>query len=167
MSGALFFKDETTSLLIRASGHITANICADLRPLVFDALDREDPPRQVAVWLEDTRYMDSTFMGLLAGINKRLLKMGADRLILVRPSQSAVELLQELGVLALVDRDEGDRVFPEGAEELGKSVQASADLLLKAHENLMELSDDNRERFKTLHTVLKAQKDSLPEDKEE
>lgn len=158
MSGALFFKDDSKNLYLRAEGHITANLCADLRELVFGALDRTDPPTGVYVWLENCSYMDSTFMGLLVGINKRLLKRGAHKMTLVRPSQSAKDLLAGLGVIGLVEQDQSDRAFPDDALEVGTGSRASTDLLLKAHENLMELSDENRERFGPLHSALSAAK---------
>lgn len=160
MSGALFFKDDRNTLYLRAEGHITANLCADLRELAFDALDRTDPPADVYVWLEDCTYMDSTFMGLLVGINKRLLKRGAHKMTLVRPSQSAKELLSGLGVIGLVEQDTGSRAFPEDALEVGTGARASTDLLLKAHENLMELSAENRDRFGALHSILSQAKEA-------
>ena len=104
--------------------------------------------------------MDSTFMGLLVGINKRLLKRGAHKMTLVRPSQSAKELLAGLGVIGLVEQDTGTRAFPGDAIEVGTGTRASTDLLLKAHENLMELSPENRDRFGALHNILSQEKEA-------
>ena len=45
-------------------------------------------------------------------------------------------------------------------ENIVKTRTASSDLLMKAHENLMELSEANKKRFATLHSVLKGQSES-------
>ena len=42
-------------------------------------------------------------------------------------------------------------------EELGKNQNIDPNLLLKSHENLMELSESNKQKFSTLHDILQNQ----------
>ena len=156
---ALNYIEDDGKLYLKAQGHISAALCADLRSLVFDRFDQPAPVTAMYVDLSLCDYMDSTFMGLLVGFNKRLLRSGGKRLFIVAPSQPAADLLSGLGLSSLVEILD-KKSFPEGMKNIIKTRNANSDLLLKAHENLMELSEENRKRFSTLHAVLKSQSES-------
>jgi anti-anti-sigma factor len=155
MGEALYYKEQDNNLYLRAEGHVTAALCADLRERVFARLESAPSVEAMYVDLSECNYMDSTFMGLLVGFNKRLLRSASKRLIVVKPTETARDLLAGLGLNALIDIIETTLPFPEGLENVVKTKSASVDLLLKAHENLMELSEENRKKFATLHAALK------------
>jgi len=71
---ALFYKEDRNTLYLRAQGHITASLCADLRGMVFSRFEKTPQVENMYVDLSACDYMDSTFMGLLVGFNKRLVK---------------------------------------------------------------------------------------------
>ena len=157
MPETLRYKEMDNVLFIKAEGHITASFCADLRTMVFTRFDSQPAVVAVNVDLSACSYMDSTFMGLLVGFNKRLTKIGAGRLRIIKPTSQARELIEGLGLLPLVNVVDEPVIFPDDMVNIIKTTATGADLLLKAHENLMELSDENRKRFATLHSVLKNQ----------
>ncbi len=155
MGEALFYKEKDNVLYLRAEGHVTAALCADLRERVFARFEESPAVRAVLIDLSSCDYMDSTFMGLIVGFNKRLARSSSVRLSIVSPTETARELLSGLGLAALVDIVETAEPFPDGMENVVKTKSANADLLLKAHENLMELSEENRQKFALLHAALK------------
>lgn len=155
MAEALRYSEDATILYVEAEGHITAALCADLRHLVFQRFDSDPEPHAMYVDLSLCEYMDSTFLGLLVGFNKRLLRSGAGKLNIVRPSAAARELLDSLGLLSLVEVVEGPVAFPSDMRDVVKTKTTGPDLLLRAHENLMELSEENKKRFAAVHSVLK------------
>ena len=157
MPETLRYKEMNNVLYIQAEGHITASLCSDLRSMVFTRFDGQPAVVAVNVDLSTCSYMDSTFMGLLVGFNKRLAKIGAGRLRIIKPTTQARELIEGLGLLPLVEIVDERVIFPENMINIIKTTATGADLLLKAHENLMELSDENKKRFATLHSVLKNQ----------
>lgn len=159
MPEALYYLESDNTLFLRALGHITAALCSDLRERVYPRLDGEVPVLGMYVDLAACDYMDSTFMGLLVGFNKRLLKSTGKRLVLVSPSAGARDLLAGLGLTALVDIRDGGPTFPKNLEPVEKTRPPGADMLLKAHENLMDISAENRKKFAGLHSVLKSQQD--------
>lgn len=163
MPEVLRYKEKDGYLYVRAEGHVTASLCADLRFIVFGRFDKAPPVAGMYVDLSACTYMDSTFMGLLVGFNKRLAKAGAGKLHIVKPTKSARDLLTGLGLVALVDISDQDVAFPEDMEDVVKTRNTGADVVLKTHENLMELSDENAKRFATLHSVLKGQAGKTPE----
>jgi hypothetical protein len=56
----------------------------------------------------------------------------------------------------MVELSDAEIPFPPGLERLSGEARASARFLLDAHEDLSDLSADNRKRFATLTTVLRS-----------
>jgi hypothetical protein len=104
--------------------------------------------------------MDSTFMGVLAGLSGRLKKTGK-MLELINLSEKNANLLATLGVdqvLSFYKNDHG-HVIPEQETQSLPTDQASkkemAETALTAHEELTRLSEDNKPRFKRVIELLK------------
>jgi len=152
---ALFIKETNNRVYIRAQGHVTANSCPELKARVFDRLEAKPAVEDVYVDLSSCEYMDSTFMGLIVGFNKRFLRFSERPIRLSGINETCLKLLKTIGVARLVAIDEEVPRFPEPLERLGSGKKAGAGLVLKAHEELIELSEENERRFSALRTVLK------------
>lgn len=164
MEEALYVKESSQTIFIRAQGHVTAALCSDLKGRIFERLEAKPPVENVFVDLSACDYMDSTFLGLLVGINKRFLRFSERPLTVVRPSRPCTDLLRTIGILRLVRVLDEPVEFPEGMETIVTSEKATAEFLLDVHENLMDLSEENRRKFSTLYTVLKSQIGTSGED---
>jgi anti-anti-sigma factor len=154
---SLLYTEEKGVLYIKAVGHITAALCADLREIVFSRLDSAPPVQDLYIDLSQCDYMDSTFMGLLVGFNKRLVRSAKHPITIVQPSEAARNLLSALGIVSLVKTLDTAVEFPKNMIDVIQTKKAELDLLLHTHENLMEISEENRKKFATLHAVLKSQ----------
>lgn len=99
--------------------------------------------------------MDSTFMGVLAGIAVRLKNAGPGQITLINLTPRTRGLLSTLGVDQLVDT-----YMQGGTPEALSSVQPAyepvpgkasrdktAEVMLEAHEQLADVSEDNVVRF--------------------
>lgn len=157
MEEALYVKESAKTIYIRAQGHVTAALCSDLKSRIFERLEAKPPVENVLVDLSGCDYMDSTFLGLLVGINKRFLRFAERPLTVIRPSPPCTELLRTIGILRMVKVLEEPVAFPDGMEAIVTAEKAAAEFLLDVHENLMDLSEENRRKFSTLYTVLKSQ----------
>lgn len=114
--------------------------------------------------------MDSTFSGVLAGLilppatarSSTAPPSVTPRFTLVQPNERVADLMDNLGVLSLVQRVEFSEVSPPGArvEELPvgqHSKEDVADCCLEAHQILMSLKPENVAKFRALEQVLIAQ----------
>jgi anti-anti-sigma factor len=158
---AVFYREEGGEIFIRAKGHMTAALCPELKARAFARLDTLPPITSVFFDLGPCEYMDSTFLGLIVGLNKRFKAKTGRTVVLLRVNQTCLGLLRTIGVLKLITVSEEDRAFPDEMESLGQKRAATAEFLLDSHEELSELSEENRARFSTL---TKALKDSLKKD---
>lgn len=158
MEPEIYLGEKDRTLFIKASGHMTANLCSDLRKETGERINREEPPERIVVDLSQCFYMDSTFMGLLVGLNKKLSALNKGTLIIYKPTDEAEKLLEGLGLRNYLSFDqETDRQFPQEMITISGKTRATADFILKAHEHLMDLSRENRDKFSTLRSVLKKQ----------
>ncbi|PKL09582.1 MAG: hypothetical protein CVV51_02990 [Spirochaetae bacterium HGW-Spirochaetae-7] len=155
MEEALFVRETNNRIYIRAQGHVTANSCPELKARVFDRLEAKPAVEDVFMDLSACEYMDSTFMGLIVGFNKRFLRYSERPIKLSGINETCMKLLKTIGVARLVQIiDEAPR-FPEPLELLGTGKKAGARFVLKAHEELIELSEENERKFSALRSVLK------------
>jgi len=78
-----------------------------------------------------------------------------------------MKLLKTIGILRIVHLSEEAYSAPASLENIVSTRKATANFLLNAHENLMEISEENEKRFAALRSVLRGQidpKDATKED---
>ncbi len=165
MEEALLLAEQDNTIFIRAVGHITANSCADLKARVFERIESSPVIDNLYVDLSACEYMDSTFMGLLVGFNKRFLRVAERPITILSATETCTKLLKTIGIARMVVMSDDAVDFPEGMEAVG-GAKADASFLLSAHEDLIELSEENEKRFSALRSVLAKELEKRP-DKED
>jgi anti-anti-sigma factor len=161
---AVFYKSEDSTIYMRATGHVTALVCPPLKAAVFERLESAPPVSRVYLDLAGCEYMDSTFLGLIVGTQKRFARSGGSgekrAIVLLGVNEACRGLLRTIGVLGMVELSDEKTPFPADLPRLSGENRASARFLLDAHEELSGLSDENRKRFSTLTSVLKSAVDA-------
>lgn len=156
MDEELLYGDGGNALYVRARGHIGVKLCAELKSRVFSRLEAQPPVGRLFVDLSSCSYMDSTFLGLLVGFNKRLLRFAEKPITILGANETCQKLLRTIGLARLVEMAEGPADFPKAMESLS-AAKASAELLLGAHRELSGLSPENEKAFAGLLSVLEKQ----------
>ncbi len=146
-------------LFVQVIGRGSFKVAAPLKQYIADVCQKK-PIRTVALDLKECIGMDSTFMGVLAGLSGRLKKTD-QTLELINLSEKNANLLATLGVdqiLAFYSHDHGHDI-PEQETESLPTDQATekemAETALTAHQELTRLSEDNKPRFKRVIELLK------------
>jgi anti-anti-sigma factor len=163
---AVYYKSEGGAIYMRATGHVTALVCPPLKTAVFNRLDADPPVERVYLDLSDCEYMDSTFLGLIVGTQKRFGRLAGAAITLLDVNEACTGLLRTIGVLGMVELSDERVPFPAGLERLSGETRMSARFLLDAHQDLSDLSAENRKRFEALTTVLRCAIDSAEKKKE-
>lgn len=133
---------------------------------LFDRLVKQGKLRFV-IDFKNCSGMDSTFLGILAGLGIQLMRMEPKgSVVLCRLGERNKELVRNLGLHRLLVLDNGDKV-PDKTEAGFESVDAreklseveNARLVLQAHENLVELDASNKTKFQDVIAFLQNQVD--------
>ncbi len=152
-------------IFIRVTGRGSFKVSATLKQFVAEITSRQ-PISVVALDLADCIGMDSTFMGVLAGLSGRLKQKG-QTLELINLSEKNAALLATLGVDQVISHYSHSHrhALPEHPTQSLPTADATkkdlAETALQAHETLVELSEENRPRFKRVIEYLKADVDRL------
>jgi anti-anti-sigma factor len=153
---AILYKDNGDSIYVKAKGHIRAAICTGLRDLVYARLEQPGI-NNVYIDLSECDYMDSTFMGLIVSFKKKMSANSRGNVHIVKANEVCLGLLKTIGLTRLVTVDNADIDFPPFMEDIVEKDKATAQFILDVHENLMDISDENKNRFSSLKSVLLGQ----------
>jgi len=154
-TGSLLVGHDGRGYFITAIGGIRAVLCYPLREGLLSRLEGPSDLPAVFVDLSACQYMDSTFIGLLVAIDKRLQKSSGGRLHVLRPSDACRDTLDQIGLQTILLIEDTAPPFPDAMSELStKKVKPGADFILSAHEALMETSDEARKKFGLLKEML-------------
>jgi anti-anti-sigma factor len=145
---------ELKSIYIKASGHVTAQYCSEVKNFCFSELNEDSSVNHVYLDMENCDYMDSTFIGVIAGINKRLKKISGESIQIQNIGKTCLSLLKTMGLLPLITILEKPITFPIMKQSCSVQEKITAGDILEVHEELMDISDDNKKRFSTLHQIL-------------
>ena len=146
-------------VVVRIGGRACFQNSVCLRDFVTEIL-QQGKTRFVFDFMHCTS-MDSTFLGVLAGIALDLKKRpGGGSLVLARMGPRNLELVRNLGLHRLLTVDSGD--FPMNFSQSDQALQCReqseldhARLVLEAHENLVTADEANRTKFQDVMAFLK------------
>jgi len=150
---------------VRVTGRGSFKIAAQLKQFVSQ-VTTQCAFSTVVIDLKECIGMDSTFMGVLAGLAGRL-KKNNQTLELINLSEKNVKLLQTLGVdqvLSFYKDDHGYLLEAHETESLPTdptSKKEMAETALHAHEKLVQINEENRPKFKRVIEFLKEDVDRL------
>lgn len=151
-------------VVVKISGKASFQNSSPVKSL-FDRLLNQGKSRFVIDFQKCTG-MDSTFLGILAGLGINLMKRGNNgSVVLCRLSSRNLELIQNLGLHRLLTVDSGEAetdLLDKGKlEAVGAPGRLSevenARLVLQAHENLVEIDASNKTKFQDVISFLKNQ----------
>ncbi len=152
-------------IFIKVTGRGSFKISSTLKQFIADVLSKQ-PVSVVALDMAGCIGMDSTFMGVLAGLTGRL-KQSGQTLELINLSEKNAYLLATLGVdkvIAHYTHSHGYELPPQTAGSLSTASATKKELAetaLQAHQTLVELHEENRPRFKRVIEYLKVDVDRL------
>jgi anti-sigma B factor antagonist len=156
-------------VLVRVVGRGTFQNSQPLRRYALEMIERG--LRRFTIDLGACDGMDSTFLGVLAGMGLRLMQNGgAGQIRIANAGSRNVELLRTLGLDRLFGIDSAgagkyeppaeavfERLPDSDLTQLGKPLAKAetADLMLEAHDNLVRADERNLAKFKDLTTFLR------------
>ncbi len=150
---------------IRVVGRANFTSSVDFKKVVGNL--KEKGCRRFVLELEECPLMDSTFLGVLAGLGVRLGHPpegdSKPRIELLHPNDRIRDLLENLGISHLFQViNESDNPCPanpapapsEAQEDPSPSQKEISRTCLEAHQTLMEVNPDNVPKFKDVADFL-------------
>jgi anti-sigma B factor antagonist len=146
------------AVCVRIAGRANFTSSLDLRKLVTELFDRGY--RKFVLDLSECVLMDSTFLGVLAGIGLKFAGNGAanGEVQLLNPNARIADLLENLGVAHLfkpcdIQVPGGDFQAVASDADHASRVEVTR-TCLEAHQTLMNVNPDNVRKFKDVAQFL-------------
>jgi anti-anti-sigma factor len=142
-------------IFLSARGSIRAPRCYPLRESLLPLIEELGSGQTIFVDLSSCIYMDSTFIGLLVSMDRKVKKASGERLRVIDPSTPCRAALQDIGLGDFFSvGEEKTALPPRMTEVVEQGDKPTARFVLDAHEALMETSAEARKRFGALMNVL-------------
>lgn len=148
------------NLYITVKGKGLSTNCVELKNEISRIIDENLGIKKVYLYLKECEYMDSTFMGILVGIRNRVVEDNEGDFLVIKPSKAVWTILSEMGIALLVTKVDTDVDFPE-EETMLKSQTGTeeGEDILKAHQNLADINEANKQKFSLLIELLSKMKE--------
>lgn len=153
---------------VKIEGKGTYSVAPELKKFCFDQISRG--VCNIILDMNECGTMDSTFMGVMAGVAMRLRDLSEHSFLVINLTQKTKELLEVLGLTNLLDcylteevSEELAKVddFDEGEElSFDKDKATTAKVMLKAHQDLVRADENNQSKFKNVINYLSSEVDS-------
>lgn len=149
------------AVYFKAFGHVTANLCFPFRDMIMKRLSSFSIPFEIYFDLSETKYMDSTFLGILVGTDKLLYSKFQKHLYVNHPNEISLKLMKNMGLDRFLKFSQV--TFPQDLsfilfdDTITLEEEEKTKIILESHQELSELSDENKSKFRTLQGILKSQ----------
>lgn len=144
---------------IKVNGEGTVRQSNALKQFMFDIIEKFHGIKEVNFYmnLENCQYVDSTFIGLLLIVDKKIRESIKKKLI-IQPSGYVLEVIKQMGLEGILHLDLENHEFPSNMKELEVDNINKIELALimyMSHSQLAQLNAENKQKFETAIEVLK------------
>jgi anti-sigma B factor antagonist len=147
-----------STVVVKISGRATFNASADFKTLFQELRNRGYDC--FALDLSECLVMDSTFLGVLAGLGQKISNgpSANGKIRLLAPNQRVNDLLENLGVIHLFTVVHRAPVNPPGYQPVTPQSEPTREEVtrtcLEAHRTLMAINPENAAKFKDVTRFL-------------
>lgn len=161
--GSLLVAVQATFALVKVSGRATFRLAPSLKRFCMNALVHGC--QDIVFDMEECQGMDSTFMGVLAGIAIHPGGAGKPRVIVVNLTARTHDMLMTLGLERVLECHKQADPQPELKHRLAAALHLdrlevdddrtlSLTTMLQAHQHLVDVDPENMARFRDVLTYL-------------
>ncbi|MDA3799284.1 MAG: STAS domain-containing protein [Kiritimatiellae bacterium] len=168
MSDKVLVTVDGDTAFLKIEGKGTYVVAPELKTFCFDQISRGIC--NIILDMNECGTMDSTFMGVMAGVAMRLRDLSEHSFLVINLTQKTKELLEVLGLTNLLDCYLVEEVSQELANEddfdsveelsIEKDKATTAKVMLKAHRDLVKANENNKSKFKNVINYLSAEVES-------
>ena len=154
-SSGILAGEEGGVILVQVNGRGTHENSHLLKQYLIQCLGEKR--RAFQVNLSRCAYMDSTFLGMLAGFGSRARERSLPTMRLVNASERIRGMLESLGIESLFEFVTQQTAAASLHELRGPAVskEEKSREMLEAHEKLVEISPSNAARFRDVIALLR------------
>jgi anti-anti-sigma regulatory factor len=146
-------------LYLGVNSRATQRVCATAEKLIADFLAAAAENAVVTIDLNDCAWIDSTFGGWLIGVRKRLEpRRGSLRILnCAERCRASLDRMRLTELFEFADADAPSDVRTVNCPPGDQPDAAALELMVRAHDELAALSEENRQLFAPIAEMLRQQ----------
>lgn len=149
-------------LYINVHGRATQRVCPTIEQVINDFFSETREKPRLTIDLFQCAWVDSTFAGWLAGLQKRMSRMSDAELYLAACSErcrASLEKMNLVNMFKFVEEAVPEAVRQVACPTTDRPDKATLKLMMEAHRELMGMSDSNQRIFGPIVSALQRQMD--------
>ena len=155
--GRILHARQGRSCIIKMAGQVRHAVSASLDAVIGEAL-QGDGAEAFIIDLTETEFIDSTNLGLLARIARVQWERGRKQPVIASTNPEVTAVLSSMGfddAFVIVRELGGEERALVEAPAADEDTRRKAQLILEAHEALMEMNEKNRQTFRSVVELLR------------
>lgn len=159
MDTLVFLNEYDGIKVITINGKATMNNSKTISELVEVLLEEK---KYIAFNMTNCKYVDSTFLGLIATLTMKSQEQNNRPLLIINPNDVVLASLKQTGLYKFVEIKEIEDISSKlltTEEIINKTFENKiehAEYVLKMHKILSDLNDENKEMFKNVINQMEA-----------
>jgi len=136
-------------LYLNMTGAIRHTLCSSLDILVRKVIEQEEVDKFV-IDLRPATYLDSTSLGLIARMARHMKEKSSEKLVLISTNDDVNQILTSVQFSSIANIFDKWKDLPEKfleVEVFAEEVQSHREMIMKSHQELATIHEDNRKKF--------------------
>ncbi len=154
--GSYQYTKQNNTYFIKLSGNLRYTISMGFKSFINQLMQQDDYDN-LLVDLCETNFIDSTNLGLIAQLANHMLYKFSHKLTIISTNENITELLRNLGFQEIAYIVEKPHKIEQSLAEIPTQEKVNIDMvkmLLEAHQQLMEMNQQNKLKFKNVVEML-------------
>lgn len=131
------------------SGAIRHTLCTNLDILICNVI-RQEEVDEFVIDLRPATYLDSTSLGLIARMARYMKDKSDEKLVIISLNEDVNQILNSVQLDSIANIVDSWKNLPEqfiDSELITEQVQSNREMIIKSHQELAKINEDNRKKF--------------------
>lgn len=151
---------DSRGVYVDVNGEGTVKQSNSLKKILFNIMEKFKGIKEFQFYMNLTncQYVDSTFIGLVLIVNKKLKESVDKNLIIIKPGGYVLDVIKQMGLENILTITQDMPEFPKEMQELeieGINKLELAMMMYYAHSELADLNNENKKKFENAVNMLK------------
>ena len=145
----ILYAIENRCLYLNFTGKIRHTVCTSLDLLIRNSVEQDEVDKFV-IDLRSAIYLDSTSLGLLARMARYMKNKSDEKLIIISTNEDVNQILNSVQFGSIANIIDKWNNLPEKFSDLeliAEQVRSSREMIIKSHQELIQINEDNRKKF--------------------
>ena len=156
-TGKILYNEDKGRLFIRIIGEMRHTMSGGFQALLKKYMTADSPVEEILIDMNESRYLDSTNLGLLAQIARYLIRRFNRKPTVLCANRNILVLLETMGfdqIFTIIQSSDPNPPELQEVDKVSQDAREKGRMMLDAHRALIDLNERNAKVFKNVVDLL-------------